>query len=398
MAALVRLVSAQFLGYAEEPFAGEIRRLAVNLAMQNEFANPYICQTGFSTHTAPLYPWLLSLIFRVIPEGLMREQALVVLASACTGIAYALLPWWCACFKWRSRIGTVSGFLGAGLPLYAFTEARGQWEAPLVAAAMLLMTGIAAGWIHHSPTWTGAVIWGSLSGISFYLAPQLLPPFLILLLLMVWRWRYQALPLILSAGMAFLTVSPWLVRNYVHFSRFIFVRGNLGLELAVAYSPISSPTFAGMNIATATKPSGWTYHPCDQPKECLLVQQMGEANYFDWKKKQAFNWIQQNPEEFTSLTLKHIYYFWFPAFPSLLKNVLSSLITLAGMLAILQQARQNAFRSILLLSVMLSFSFIYTWTIADNRYRYPIYPMHLALGTILAADLVSRRGRAKAND
>jgi hypothetical protein len=111
---------------------------------------------------------------------------------------------------------------------------------------------------------------------------------------------------------------------------------------------------------------------------------MGELAYFRFKAEQAIAWIKAHPLAAARFTGLHIFYFWFPFFPSLPKTLLSAGITLLGILGILNLARYR----MLLAGALLSFSLIYTVTIADNRYRYPIYPVLLLLSFSALARLV----------
>lgn len=382
LALIVRLSLAFWLHYPSEPLSGEIRRLAANLATTGEFANPYICTTGRSAHTVPGFPLLMSILMRIWPEGYARETALIALGSLATGIVYGILPLFAKYVGLPYQLGFIAGALGAILPVHGWLEARGVWEAPYVAIFLL---GILSSFcsLAAQPNLAKAAGAGLLCGIGFYFGPQLLPVFIVLCASCLVIWRIRPLFPIAAMVVGLLITVPWNLRNYYALGKWSFMRDNLGLELSVAYSDITSPTFLEVNSAGKNgKPHGWTFHPCDQPKECALVQQMGESRYFSYKFGQAVQWIRQNPYEAVRLTGLHMLYFWFPRHPSAVHVLVSDMMTLVGIWGLIGFYRLNRPTALVLLLSVVSFSAIYALTIADSRYRYPIYPVLLFFNVV----------------
>ena len=85
---------------------------------------------------------------------------------------------------------------------------------------------------------------------------------------------------ILAAG---LVVSPWLVRNYVVFGKFVFVRDNLPLE---------------MHIANNDQSNGlWTRseHPGNDPDAMRRFQELGEIRFMEEKQQQFREFVREHP-------------------------------------------------------------------------------------------------------
>jgi hypothetical protein len=280
MAFPIRFGAAWLLAYREEPFSSEIARLAANVAAGNGFANPYICPTGPSSHTAPAYAFLLSILFGLFSEGPFRQTAIVLQACIASSLLYALLPWAATRLGFSLQTGLAAGLFGALFPLYLSTEARGQWESPLIALAflLLLVTGIKLG---DAPSIRSALQMGILSGVSLYLAPQLLPPLVILLLAACFRSKPALRMAFLATAVSLLLITPWLLRNYLHFEKLIFMRGSLGLELSIAYSDIASPTFAETTpvVATENRTAGRSI-PATNPRSVRLSNKWASLPIF----------------------------------------------------------------------------------------------------------------------
>jgi hypothetical protein len=97
---------------------------------------------------------------------------------------------------------------------------------------------------------------------------------------------------------AFAVVSPWLVRNYQAFGKFIFVRDNLPLELYMSNN--------------AESVGFWTReeHPANDRRAMEKFQEMGEARFMAEKGQQAREFIREHPETFLRYTVKRAFYFW----------------------------------------------------------------------------------------
>ena len=106
--------------------------------------------------------------------------------------------------------------------------------------------------------------------------------------LWVWWQRYRrGLPslagVVLSSFVFFLVLSPWLIRNYEVFGRFVFIRDDFGLQFRLGNNKMAD----GMLIATL--------QPNLNKLELEKFQRMGEIAYEADCRRLAFEWIRAQP-------------------------------------------------------------------------------------------------------
>src|SRR5438309_935112 len=76
-----------------EPGAAEMERAAACLANHGFLGNVYAADSGPSAHVAPLYPWLLSVLYRLVgSESWAGRLAQELAATAISSLTIALLP------------------------------------------------------------------------------------------------------------------------------------------------------------------------------------------------------------------------------------------------------------------------------------------------------------------
>ncbi len=118
----------------------------------------------------------------------------------------------------------------------------------------LTLTGLLLIWraieFSERPNIAGSVALGALSGVALLVNPVILAfyPFALPLLVVRshWEWRTRLKYAAVIVGCCAVVISPWLLRNYVVFDRFVFIKSNFGWELLRAnYS-------AGANANSAT--------------------------------------------------------------------------------------------------------------------------------------------------
>ena len=91
----------------------EVVRVAASLARHGTFANAYGPNTGPTAHVSPLYPLVLSLIFRALGTGMAGEIAQEILSCLFASLTYAALPALGAACGMDPAVGTFAGMLGA---------------------------------------------------------------------------------------------------------------------------------------------------------------------------------------------------------------------------------------------------------------------------------------------
>ncbi|MGO9085988.1 MAG: hypothetical protein ACLQBK_12235 [Candidatus Sulfotelmatobacter sp.] len=350
----------------------EAVRIATSLATRGTFADAY-GHTGPTAHAAPLYPLILSVVFRIFGTGLAGELAQEVLSSTIASLIYASLPTLSMACGLGSETGILAGVLGAALPVNFWSETKGSFEAPLV-GLFLVMFCIAMGrdWRSQGDFSTrSACKVGMLSGIGLLASPTLAPVILASLFLGYILFRktkakeYIRFTAIV-VGIAVLCLTPWTVRNYLVLGSPVWARSNLGLELYIANNDLSEP-----NLKDNYR---WfdQLHPFASPAENAKLRVMGEIPYEREKLANAERWIAIHPKRFTWLTVRRIYYFWFPTMTRRAQTILMALFTVGAAAGLIQLLRSRNVTASLFLGIVTFYPLIYYFVSSFPRYRSPI--------------------------
>jgi hypothetical protein len=201
------------------------------------------------------------------------------------------------------------------------------------------------------------------------------------------RWLLNA---IVSALLFFAVLSPWLVRNYVMFHKFIFVRDNFWLEFQLGnFHGSTGLGFGGL-------------HPTGNPRVLKRFHHLGELAYMEDRKQMALTFLHNDPQEFRELTLKRALWFWdgtsvtYQAFEwwKPWEVWWLSVVSLLGTLFVLTRRPPGW---VLFLGAVLVYPIPYYITYANPKYRHAIEPELALLGAYLVVLLYEEiEGRRKA--
>jgi len=350
----------------------EVVRIATSLATRGTFADAY-GHTGPTAHASPLYPLLLSLVFRIFGTGVAGELAQEVLSSIIASLIYASLPTLSMACGLGLETGIVAGVVGAALPANFWSETKGSFEAPLV-GLFLVMFCIATArvWLSRGDFSTrSACKVGLISGTGLLASPTLAPVILASLLLGYALFhqtkakeciRFTAI----VVSIAVLCLTPWTVRNYLVLGTPVWARSNLGLELYIANNDMSEP-----NLKDNYR---WfdQLHPFASPVENAKLRALGELPYEHEKLVNAEHWIATHQKRFTWLTLQRIYYFWFPTMTRRAQTILMALFTVGAAAGLIQLLRSRNVTAWLFLGIIAFYPVIYYFVSSFARYRSPI--------------------------
>lgn len=355
----------------DAPSGAETVRVARSLASHGTFADPFVTlRTGPTAHVAPVYPFLYSLLLRGFGTGPTALRIAWALNVGFLAVQMGLLP----LLSSGMKLGLLPGIVAAGLgtvSLYAPIDTR--WEAFFV-GLLLMFSYFVMVRSFDSPRVKSVMIAGVLWGALVLSNPVLV------LLLFVWplcwiarqpkpRRAKIARHFGLTASVALLVISPWIVRNYLRFDTFIFVRDNLGLELSVSNNPCAAPTI-GENIQSGCHART---HPNISTAVAAQLAAGGEVAFNRAKLREALNWISSHPGAFSSLTLRRFRLFWFPNLDRWWEAALVWTVTLLSFAGLWLLATKNSLAAWLIGTAWLLFPLIYYITQFEPRYRYPIY-------------------------
>jgi hypothetical protein len=243
--------------------------------------------------------------------------------------------------------------------------------------------------------WNEWLLFGVLWGLIALVNPSLLLwlPFAgvwLLIRQLAVEHPMQALVQAVCAGVIFIAIlTPWTIRNYLVFHRFIPVRGNFWAEFRMG------------NAEDAVGLWRFWMHPSSNVLELQKYKQMGEVAYVQMKKTQALNFVRTHPGKFMTLCIRRAVFYWYGtprdtgvAALSESRNLgflLSSILAFGGLWVMWQRANPAAF---LFASLLLAVPLVYYLTFPHPRYRAPIEPqmLILAVGLFLAAEPRERIG------
>src|SRR5579863_1853096 len=215
-------------------FGWEIGRIAYSLAHGMGFSSPFGGDTGPSAWTAPAYPWIVSVAFRWF-GSYSRLSAFSLLTF--NSVFAALTSW--TIYRTARRlfnptVAIWAGWIWALYPDTVFWSVKWIWETSLSAflLSLLFMLTVEMEGDERVSSWLGyGLLWGlealtnpaALSFLPFaggWLAYQLHR-----------RGKPFLAPAAISAVVFWMTIMPWLVRDYRAMGHFIFIRDNAGNEL-----------------------------------------------------------------------------------------------------------------------------------------------------------------------
>jgi 4-amino-4-deoxy-L-arabinose transferase-like glycosyltransferase len=362
-------------------------RVARSIAMGQGFSNPYGGDTGPTAWEPPLYPYLMGGVFKIF--GIYSyASAWALLTINSIFAALTTIPVFLIAYRtFGERIARWSAWAWALNPYVWYWSVHWIWDTtftPLVLSLIFLIALELEAW----PGWTGWVIFGALWGIGALANPTMLT-FLPFCGLWVWRQRFKnGLPSVAgiaaSSAVFFLVLSPWLVRNYEVFGRFVFLRDDFGLQFRLGNGKGAD----GMLMAYL--------QPNLNNLELEKFQRMGELAYAADCKRLAFNWVRENPGRFAVISLKRFFYYWNgvpkPSDNQLPWDFRSSLFLASSALAIwglVRALRQRVRGAWLFAGLILTYPTTYYFVYPHARYRHPIEPELF----ILAVFLLLQAGR-----
>jgi 4-amino-4-deoxy-L-arabinose transferase-like glycosyltransferase len=357
-------------------YGGETGAIAAAIAAGRGFSSPLpSIISGPTAWLAPIYPYLLAGIFKLFGIFSYKSSLMIrTIDMACS--AFICWPVYVIGTKaFGKTIGTASAWFWAFLPDGIFYSVVWVWDTALAGLCLALLFAATLQIRGRSRTswWIG---YGALWGFSAMVNPSVLSLLPFMALWALWPLR-RSLPLasklaLASAVIFVASITPWTVRNYLVFHKFIPLRSNFGLELWLSNSPQVPDTFAGY------------LHPTDDPEEAAKYVAMTEIPYMEEKQSEALAFMRTHPRDTMRFFFRRFADNWIgmwdapadmwgrlPTFYklTLVWNCLFSLLSFTG--ALFMHRTRNEY-ALPFTSVMLVFPLIFYVTHTTGRYRYPM--------------------------
>ena len=367
--------------------------IARSIASGHGFGSPF-AETGSSALLPPVYSYLLAGIFKVFGIE-TRTSVLAALSLNSLFSALTCIPgFFLARQAFGERVAKWAGWGWAFSPYGVYYGADWAWSTCLVTLELACLFLFA--WrLENSARIRDWLLFGALCGIAALTEPVVLAVLPLLGIYTLYRrfrlsrpWKAQTVAVAL-AGMAGL--SPWLIRNYELFHRFIPVRSGFGLELYIGNNGYSQH---------------WvnrTLHPNHSDAELSEYERDGEIAYMDHKLHQAKDYIRSHPAWFAWMTMRRIIYLWTgywsfdPAYlkdepldpPNIFVNTTMTLLGLWGLRRVFQRDPALGVRFAI---VLLLFTLTNYISHTETYYFRPVDPLIVVLAAVAVA------GRSKNPD
>jgi 4-amino-4-deoxy-L-arabinose transferase-like glycosyltransferase len=377
-------VFRQYRTRAEEDhfgFGWEMGRVARSIALGQGFSNPYGGNTGPSAWEPPLYPYLMAGVFKIF--GIYTyASAWVLLTINSLFAALTTIPIFLIAHKtFGERVAIWSARAWAFNPYIWYWSIHWIWDTtfnPLILALIFLLALELQEW----NGWRGWIYFGVLWGVGALASPSMLA-FLPFCGLWIWWRRFKnglrsLRGVVLSSVIFFLALSPWLIRNYEVFGRFVFLRDDFGLQFRLGNWKRAD----GMLMAYL--------QPNLNKLEFEKFQRLGELAYAADCKRLAFDWIREDPKRFAVVSLKRFFYYWNGVpkatdsrAPWDFRNSLFLAWSVLSILGLTQALRRKVRGAWLFAGLILTYPTTYYFVFPHARYRHPIEPELIILAVFV---------------
>ena len=360
----------------------ETMSIAAHIADGKGFCCPFgIDNTGPSAWISPAYPYFVAAVYLLFGIYSATSTAVILtiqcLMAGVTGIGiYALGK-----RTLGERIGFWSAWIWTVSPFFFRWSTSWIWD--MTASALLLTVALVVTFdlakIGSTRIWLRL---GVLSGIIALINPALLSVMAFTFLygaIAIWRAKRPWFRGFVFSGLLFAgIIAPWLVRNEVVFHQPIFLRSNYWFEFHLGnYHYSNGRGFSGK-------------HPTKNARELTKYKAVGEIQYVEQAKEDAFRFVREHPIEFANLTIFRTLWFWDGSFLSYetqewWKPSEYWPLSAAGWLGLLFALTRRPRGWLLYAGPMLIYPIPYYIAWPSERYRHALEPLLLLLSVYLAS-------------
>lgn len=357
--------------------------IARSIVSGHGFGNVF-AETGSTAVLPPVYSYLLAGIFKVFgietKASVLTALSLNSVFSALTCIPVYLM----ARQAFGERVAKWAGWGWAFSPYGVYYGADWAWSTPLVTLELACLFFWA--WrLENSSRTRDWILFGLFGGFSALTEPVILSVVPLVSLWSVYR-RYRSrqswkVPMVAAALSALAVMSPWLVRNYELFHRFIPVRSGYGLELYIG------------NNGYSDRWVNSSLHPNHSDAELGEYERVGEIAYMDHKLEEAKTYIRVHPTWFVWMTFRRVIYMWtgfWSVDRAYLKEepmdppniFLDTTMTVLGLLGLWRVFKRDSSLAMRFAIVLLVFPLPYYFSHPETYYFRPVDPLIVVLAAV----------------
>lgn len=366
----------------------EAGKIAYSIVQGHGFGSPLFSDTGPTAWMTPVYPYLVAAVFKLF--GTYTKTAAIVLLSlnALMSAVVCVVVFLIARVSFGERNAKWSAWAWAFCPYGIYFPVERIWEtwlATLLLCLLFLLTLKLESEAKFANLIGYGVIWGLLWGLVGLTSPAVLTvlPFLAGWIIYRRHRRSQSwFAANVAAAVVFIAVvSPWFVRNYEVFHRFIPFRDNIGIVLL-------------MGIRGETSYWGpYELGPWHNPEEWSEFKKVGELAYMDQKKRQSIDFIRSHPGWYVWTSMRRAFFLW-TGYWSLDREYLKqepldppniffcSALSVLALLGLWRAWRMDWAGALPYAFVLFAFPLIYYITSPEVYYRRPIDPFFVILAVV----------------
>jgi 4-amino-4-deoxy-L-arabinose transferase-like glycosyltransferase len=317
----------------------------------------------------PLYPLFLSGVYYLFGDGYWPIRIIQSILDALT----CMMVYFLGRMILNKRTGEIASFICAIYPFFIFFTGFELTETLFIFLLLLVILYLQK--IMTDCSFNSSISCGVFIGLSALCKPTMLGFIPIALtgaaLLLLKRrncWKYFWAMTITT----FIILSPWIIRNYIHFHKFVPGTTMGGLVLFAGNNPLNK---SGGGI------EGIDYVIPSESKH------LGELEQDIYLRTQALNYIKNYPGNFLKLSFVKFIRFWrldpyakdFSRY-KLLSIFFDGLLLsffIAGMICCIRKRRECLFVCL----IIIYFTVFHMITIGSIRYRIPIMPYVIVFGS-----------------
>jgi hypothetical protein len=372
-----------FAGMGGAEYGLESTNIAKSLLIHGTFSDPYSpAATGPTAHVGPIYPLFYAGMIRIFGTEAAFGWAIRLVTLAALALHWALLPLAASRLGMPAAAGLIAAILGSiiAVPNTLYNQ-DAAFTCLLLTILVCLTAGAREGVLAAGPAITAGLLWG----VVCLMNPILLPVWIVWSAIVFARMEPASRKNVAFLALAALVMAPWLIRNRLVFDHFVFIRGNVGTEMAASNNDCAS-AWAPENQRTGCYAQ---WHPSESSEIANRVAALGEYAFNQAQRGKAVVWIRGHPARFLILSAQRFTLFWLPLnrirnIAVLYDELLICGLTLASIPGAILAWRHYRFAAWLLFSALLFYSIPYFFFMNVLRYRFPILWISLLLAGLLA--------------
>lgn len=368
-------------------FGWEMGRIARALATGFGYADPFNGHTGPTAWSPPMYTLLMAGIFKIC--GVYSNlSAWCILACNCLMSASTAVAIWEIAYRMiGKKCALWSGWMWALFPAAMQYAVRWLWEMTETTwiFTWILVLALRMRTDQEGQSWRRWLFFGFLWGALCLSSPTpaILLPFVGLWLIFAPKFKAVRMAQAVAAAIVFCAVlSPWAIRNWVVFHKFIPLRGNFGAE-----------NYKGNNDTSDGFPWGTAIPLADKVATHDYIS-LGEVGFVADRGAQADQWIRTHHTRYMELNAKRAYMFWFNvphpletgfnnAVTEYVRDISFQFISLAGWFGLFLALRRRILFSGVALAAFAFFPITYYLVTVQARFRHPLEPFICIFGVFL---------------